>query len=107
MYRTHALVRSSSYYGAGNSSQRILLDEVRCTGNETNIQYCRHNAIGSNDCSHGEDVGVLCMGSTTGETEFYWMIEDLPESDWGGGGGRGEGMYSAWDPPQVRLSFTG
>ena len=63
----NAQARSSRYYGAGNASQSILLDEVRCSGSETNIFYCTHNALGSNDCRHSEDVGVLCAGSTSGE----------------------------------------
>ena len=60
-------MRSRSFYGAGNASQSILLDEVRCSGSENNIFYCSHDALGSNDCQHNEDVGVLCTGSTAGE----------------------------------------
>ena len=65
--RANAQMRSRSFYGAGNASQSILLDEVRCSGSENNIFYCSHDALGSNDCQHNEDVGVLCAGSTVGE----------------------------------------
>ncbi|KAL8625954.1 hypothetical protein ACOMHN_012546 [Nucella lapillus] len=60
---TSAMVRSSNYFGAGLSSQMILLDEVRCTGREPSLSYCQHNAIGTNDCNHGEDVGIVCLGA--------------------------------------------
>ena len=51
--------RGSAYYGRGNLT--ILLDNVKCTGNETNIDYCRHNPWTTNNCGHNEDVGVLCV----------------------------------------------
>ena len=38
----------------------ILLDSVVCIGNETELGYCAHDCWGCNDCSHGEDVGVIC-----------------------------------------------
>ncbi|XP_076455166.1 scavenger receptor cysteine-rich domain-containing protein DMBT1-like [Babylonia areolata] len=59
---TSPQVRPSRYFGAGNQTQPILLDEVRCTGREASLFYCPHNALGSNDCSHSEDVGVVCAG---------------------------------------------
>nr|KAG5685298.1 hypothetical protein BaRGS_016364 [Batillaria attramentaria] len=59
---TNAQVRSSRYYGSGNTSQTIMLDEVQCSGSESNIFYCPHAALYDNDCKHTEDVGVLCAG---------------------------------------------
>jgi len=46
-------------YGAG--SGRIWLDDVRCNGTETSISACRYNDWGRHDCSHREDVSVLCI----------------------------------------------
>ena len=48
--------------GAGPSRFPILLDEVRCNGNETNILACPHLRLNEHDCNHGEDVGVTCSG---------------------------------------------
>ena len=38
----------------------ILLDNVQCTGTETDIFECPHNDIGVHDCSHSEGAGVEC-----------------------------------------------
>ena len=37
----------------------ILLDDMRCTGNETDILDCPHDP-NTGDCSHFEDAGVRC-----------------------------------------------
>jgi hypothetical protein len=44
----------SDQYGPG--SLPILLDDVRCKGNEASPYFCLRRASGS-DCSHSEDVG--------------------------------------------------
>ncbi|XP_064385063.1 deleted in malignant brain tumors 1 protein-like isoform X2 [Halichondria panicea] len=48
-------------FGAGSGS--IWLDQVVCTGNEYFIQDCDHDDFGENDCTHTEDVGVVCLPS--------------------------------------------
>ena len=45
-----------------NGSGSILLDELRCAGNETTLLECGHNSVGVHDCSHSEDAGVRCGG---------------------------------------------
>lgn len=47
-----------AYYGQGTGT--IWLDEMGCIGNELSLFACPHNTIGSHDCSHGEDAGVVC-----------------------------------------------
>ena len=58
-YSTIAYSHSGAYYGAGNLN--ILLDDVACTGNETDIDDCRHSPWASYNCAHSEDVGVQCV----------------------------------------------
>ncbi|PVD22132.1 hypothetical protein C0Q70_17937 [Pomacea canaliculata] len=65
---TVAKVRDTHYYGSGGSTMSILLDEVNCQGDETNIFQCGFAPIGTSDCGHSEDVGVLCQGPTTSVT---------------------------------------
>eukprot|EP00057_Strongylocentrotus_purpuratus_P024417 XP_011678891.1 PREDICTED: deleted in malignant brain tumors 1 protein-like [Strongylocentrotus purpuratus] len=51
-YSTHATV------GGGTGS--IVLDNLVCTGSETNIAQCTHNGYLSHNCGHSEDLGVTC-----------------------------------------------
>ncbi|OCT67989.1 HHIP-like protein 1 [Xenopus laevis] len=46
-------------FGEGNGL-KILLDEVRCEGWEKTLLDCRRSKIGQHDCTHEEDVGVVC-----------------------------------------------
>ncbi|XP_029427741.1 HHIP-like protein 1 [Rhinatrema bivittatum] len=39
---------------------RILLDDVKCKGSEGTLLECQRSMIGQHDCTHQEDVGVVC-----------------------------------------------
>uniref|UniRef100_A0A8C6EMW6 HHIP like 1 n=1 Tax=Marmota marmota marmota TaxID=9994 RepID=A0A8C6EMW6_MARMA len=38
----------------------ILLDDVRCAGSERNLLECAHAGVGTHNCGHQEDAGVVC-----------------------------------------------
>ena len=57
-------------YGLGSGP--IWLDEVACSGTEANLTECNKNHIGDSDCSHSEDVGILC--STDGRLKVRQYV---------------------------------
>ena len=63
VYRDAERSYQEAYFGTGIGD--ILLDELQCTGDENSILDCPHNGVGNNDCSHGEDAGVVCQRFTT------------------------------------------
>ena len=36
--------------------------QVRCAGNESTLENCRHDDFGVTNCKHDEDVGLACLG---------------------------------------------
>lgn len=47
-------------FDEGDKSKMILLDDVRCNGNEGTINSCTHSGLGIHNCHHDEDIGVIC-----------------------------------------------
>lgn len=56
-----ALAVSKAFFMEGSGP--IFLDNVGCTGNETELLDCTSvQDIAIHNCHHGEDAGVICPG---------------------------------------------
>jgi len=53
---------SQAHFGEGSGP--VLLDEVRCTGNELSIEQCPKSSWREHNCGHKEDAGVSCTPLT-------------------------------------------
>ena len=53
-------VQGSSRFGQGTGT--IWLDDVACSGEESELRNCQHAGWGINTCNHDHDAGVVCQG---------------------------------------------
>uniref|UniRef100_A0A8C4YK83 Neurotrypsin n=1 Tax=Gopherus evgoodei TaxID=1825980 RepID=A0A8C4YK83_9SAUR len=57
-YKGSARARTMAYFGEGKGP--IHVDNVKCTGNERSLADCIKQDIGTHNCRHSEDAGVIC-----------------------------------------------
>ena len=60
IYTFAGIPLKNAAYGPGTVD--ILLDNVVCQGNESDLLICSRSEIGQNDCTHSEDASVQCGG---------------------------------------------
>ncbi|XP_072165248.1 apolipoprotein(a)-like [Diadema setosum] len=71
-----------SEFGHGTLTS-ILMDDVRCTGNEASLSDCPFQGWGINNCVVGEAAGILCkLNEDCGSNEFQCAnLMCIPESE--------------------------
>ena len=50
----------SYLYPEGSRYQRILMNEVYCTGSEAKLVDCYYVDTGDSYCTHSQDIGITC-----------------------------------------------
>ncbi|XP_061173569.1 deleted in malignant brain tumors 1 protein-like [Saccostrea echinata] len=84
--RNFATAKSGAFYGQG--SGKIWIDDISCSGHESNILHCNSSAIGKHNCQHSEDAGVICLHAqnirlVNGYTAAMGRVEIKNSGTWG------------------------
>ena len=59
---------------SGFSSQTIWLDDVACTGSESQLINCNHRGLGVENCGHSEDIGIGCTIALASESPIWFIV---------------------------------
>ncbi|XP_075952817.1 scavenger receptor cysteine-rich domain-containing protein DMBT1-like [Anarhichas minor] len=72
----------------GQGSGPIWLDGLQCSGTESSLTDCTHRGLGTHNCSHSKDAGVICGDMTTvrlvnSDSSCSGRVEIFHNDNWG------------------------
>ncbi|PWA33290.1 hypothetical protein CCH79_00013622, partial [Gambusia affinis] len=88
----------SAYFGKG--SDKTLLDDVACTGNELHLTRCSHRGFWVQNCTHNQDAGVICSAGLSrliGPSRCSGRVEIFNNGSWG------TVCNNSWDINEARV----
>ncbi|VDH99035.1 Hypothetical predicted protein [Mytilus galloprovincialis] len=71
----------------GNGSSNIMMDNLKCIGNETHIAACSFTGWGKHKCQHNQDVSISCgqtpLRLVNGTRHSVGRLEVYHNNKWG------------------------
>ncbi|XP_033106180.1 deleted in malignant brain tumors 1 protein-like [Anneissia japonica] len=85
-YQRSVRVTTQASFGVGTGY--IILDDVDCSGVEDSLIDCGHRGLGTHNCQHSEDAGVVCLANDVvrlvgGSVESEGRVEIFHDAQWG------------------------
>eukprot|EP00105_Crassostrea_gigas_P008570 XP_011423171.1 PREDICTED: neurotrypsin [Crassostrea gigas] len=86
--KMNAKAKQRAFFGQGTG--RIWMDELRCRDADIDLFSCQQSALGSHNCGHSEDAGVVCAISAAsnirlagGGNPMEGRVEVYYNNQWG------------------------
>ncbi|XP_034337070.2 SCO-spondin [Magallana gigas] len=84
--RENAIPKPSAYFGQGRG--RIWMDDIVCQGTERDLFHCNKSSVGTHNCGHSEDAGVICslegaVRLAQGSSSLEGRVEIYSDGSWG------------------------